>query len=78
MSDNQQQLLDLNAINLLEDDASNEGMRAVWYLARRLQEAQSNPNLRIAVQAQLQANALIPEVPGRRSGMEGIAKKGRF
>ena len=67
MFDSQQQDLDLNAINLYEDDASNEGMRAIRYLTSRLQEAQSNPNLRAIVHAQMHARALFPDVQEERA-----------
>ena len=55
-----QQGLDLNAINLYEDDAYNQGMHAVCYLTSRLQEAQSNPNLKAIVHAHMHEKALYP------------------
>ena len=54
MGENQE--IDLNEwqkIDLLKDEATNKGMRAIRYFAHRLHEAQSNPHLRVAVQAQL-------------------------
>ena len=46
MAENQE--IDLNAwqkLDLLQDEASNEGMRAIRYFAHKLQQAQSNPHL---------------------------------
>ena len=46
MAENQE--IDLNAwqkLDLLQDEASNKGMRAIRYFAHRLHEAQSNPHL---------------------------------
>ena len=47
-------LLDLN------DEATTEGMSAIRYFAYRLHEAQINPCLEDAMQAQLEINNLIP------------------
>ena len=61
MAENQE--IDLNAwqkLDLLQDEASDEGMRAIRYFAHKLHEAQSNPHLRVAVQAQLRSNNLVP------------------
>ena len=49
MAENQaeNQEIDLNAwqnLDLLQDEASNEGMRAIRYFTHKLQQAQSNPN----------------------------------
>ena len=59
--------VDLNAwknLDLLQDEASNEGMRAIPYFSHKLQQAQkSNPHLRVAVQAQLCSNNLLPSAP---------------
>ena len=64
MAENQE--IDLDAwqkLDLLHNEASNEGMRAIRYFAHRLHEAQSNPHLRVAVQAQLRSNNLPPPAP---------------
>ena len=64
MAENQE--IDLNAwqkLDLLQDEASNEGMRAIRYFSDKLQQAQSNPHLRVAVQAQLRSNNLLPSAP---------------
>ena len=64
MAENQE--IDLNAwqkLDLLQDEASNEGMRAIRYFAHKLQQAQSNPHLRVAMQAQLHSNNLLPCTP---------------
>ena len=64
MAENQE--IDLNAwqkLDLLQDEASNEGMRAIRYFAHKLQQAQSNLHLRVAVQAQLRSNNLLPSAP---------------
>lgn len=59
MSDMQGATIDLHAINLLDDEASNKGMQAVRYLVSKLQEVQRNLNLQEVVQAQLHARNLI-------------------
>ena len=64
MAENQE--IDLNAwqkLDLLQDEASNEGMRAIRYFSHKLQQAQSNPHLRVALQAQLRSNNLLPSTP---------------
>ena len=64
MAENQE--IDLDAwqkLDLLHDEASNEGMRAIRYFAHRLHEAQSNPHLWVAVQAQLRSNNFLPPAP---------------
>ena len=64
MAENQE--IDLNAwqkLDLLQDEARNEGMRAIRYFAHKLQQAQSNPHLRVAMQAQLRSNNLLPSAP---------------
>ena len=46
MAENQE--IDLNAwqkLDLLQDEASNKGMRAIHYFTHKLQQAQSNPHL---------------------------------
>ena len=73
--------INLNAMDFANDDASEEGTRAIRYLASRLQEAQSNPKLRAIVYEQMQARALFLDVPQERVslfGTTGIAKKRRF
>ena len=63
MAKNQE--IDLNAwqkLDLLQDEASNEGMKSIRYFAHKLQQAQSNPHLRVAM-AQLHSNNLIPSTP---------------
>ena len=47
-------------VDLLQDEASTKGMRAIRYFAQKLHEAQSNPHLQVAVLAQLKSNNLIP------------------
>ena len=68
-------------VDLNEDVASNEGMRAIRYYAHRLQEAQNNPNLRSTVQAQLQINNLIPLAQEERTRslerQESPSRRGR-
>ena len=64
MAENQE--IDLNSwqnLDLQPDEASNEGMRAICYFAHKLQQAQSNPHLRVAMQAQLCSNNLLPSAP---------------
>ena len=64
MAENQE--IDLNVwqnLDLLQDEDSNEGMRAIRYFAHKLQQAQSNPHLRVAMQAQLRSNNLLPFTP---------------
>ena len=64
MAENQE--IDLDAwqkLDLLHDEASNEGMRAIRYFAHKLHEAQSNPHLRVAVQGQLRSNNLLSPAP---------------
>ena len=64
MAENQE--IDLDAwqkLDSLHNEASNKGMRAIRYFAHRLHEAQSNPHLRVAVQAQLHSNNLLPSAP---------------
>ena len=61
MVENQE--IDLNAwqkLDLLQDEASDEGMRAIRYFAHKLHEAQRSPHLWVAVQAQLRSNNLVP------------------
>ena len=43
MSSDSQQGLDLNAINLYEDDASNQGMCAICYLTSRFAGSAEQP-----------------------------------
>ena len=64
MVENQE--IDLNAwqkLDLLQDEASNEGMRAIHYFAHKPQQAQINPCLQVDVQAQLCSNNLLPFAP---------------
>ena len=64
MAENQEIDLDpWQKLDLLHDEASNEVMRAIRYFAHKLQQAQSNPHLRVAVQAQLRNNNLLPSAP---------------
>ena len=61
MAKNQE--IDLNAwqkLDLLQDEASNKGMRSIHYFAHKLQQAQSNPHLWVAMQAQLHSNNFLP------------------
>ena len=51
MSSQVEEMLDLQALNLRDDDASAQGTRAVRFLVQKLQEAQANPALRPTVQA---------------------------
>ena len=67
MAENQE--IDLNSwqkLDLLQDEASNEGMRAIHYFGHKLQQAQSSPHLRVAVQAQLRSNNLLSSTPEER------------
>ena len=64
MAENQE--IDLNAwqkLDLLQDEASNEGMREIHYFAHKLQQAQRNPHLQVAMQAQLHSNNFLPSTP---------------
>ena len=64
MAENQE--IDLDAwqkLDLLHDEASTEGMRAIRYFADKLHEAQNNPHLRVAVQAELRSSNLLPSAP---------------
>ena len=68
-------------LDLLQDEASTEGMRAIRYFAQRLQEEQNNPCLRVAVQSQLHSQKLLS--PAQEEGIhslerqESLAKGGR-
>ncbi|KAI5078946.1 hypothetical protein GOP47_0006617, partial [Adiantum capillus-veneris] len=83
MAENQE--IDLNAwkkLDLLQDDASNEGMRSIRYFSHKLHEAQSNPHLQqVAMQAQLSSNNLLPSTQEERTRSleckESLAKGGR-
>ena len=73
MAENQD--IDLNAwqkLDLLQDEASNEDTRAICYFAHKLQQAQSNPHLRVAVQAQLRSNILLPST--REEGIYSLER----
>ncbi|KAI5059034.1 hypothetical protein GOP47_0025353 [Adiantum capillus-veneris] len=82
MAENQE--IDLNAwqkLDLLQDEVSNEGMRAIRYFAHKLHEAQSNTHLQVAVQAQLRSNNLLPSTQEERTCslkcQESLARGGR-
>ena len=49
-------------VDLLQDEASSEGIEAIRYFAHKLHEAKSNPHLQVAMLAQLRSNNLIPPV----------------
>ena len=47
------------ALNLVEDEASSQGTRALRFMIKRIQEAQQNPNLRPTLQSLFRAHELI-------------------
>ena len=66
--------LNVNAMDFANDDVTEDGTRAIRYLASRLQEAQSNPKLRAIVFA---STSSLSQSSTRKSfllGTEGIAK----
>ncbi len=67
MADYQETTFDINTINLEQDEASREGIRAVMFCAHRLREAYGNPNLQATVHEQMQTNGLIPQVQEERA-----------
>ena len=67
MAEHTPQKLNLNAMDFVNDDVTDEGTKAIRYLTSRLQEAQSNPRLCAIVQEQMQARALIPQVQQERA-----------
>ena len=82
MAENQEiDLNDWQKLDLLQDEASIEGMRAIRYFSHKLHKAQSNPHLQIAVQAQLRSNNLLPSAQEERTRslerQESPAKGGR-
>lgn len=73
----QDDVIDLQALNLREDEASAQGTQAVRYLVRRLQEAQSNPALDPTVQALMHSHIAEPSHRHKSPESEQVTRKWR-
>lgn len=73
----QEDVIDLQALNLKDDEATAEGTRAVRYLVRRLQEAQANPVLGPTVQALMRSNNMESVHPPKSPQRESVSRQGR-
>ena len=67
MAGHQEKILDLNAIDFEQVEATNDGINAVKYCVYRLQEAMNSPNLQSIVEAQMKTCGLIPQVQKERA-----------
>ena len=75
---NEANVIDLQALNLREDEATTQGTLAVRYLVQKLQEANSNPSLGPTVQALLHSHMGEPSHrPVKEPMVEGSKEEER-